>query len=36
MYRFSRSIYRELSPYVIEDEDGQEGHEGHNGYGHLN
>jgi hypothetical protein len=36
MYRFSRSIYRELSPYLIEDDDGQEGNGHSNGYGHPN
>jgi hypothetical protein len=36
MYRFSRSIFRELSPYVIEDDDGQDGNGHHNGYGHPN
>ena len=36
MYRFSRSIYRELSPYLIEDDDGREGNGHSNGYGHPN
>jgi hypothetical protein len=36
MYRFSRSIYRELAPYVIEDDHGQNGHGHTNGYGHPN
>jgi hypothetical protein len=40
MYRFSRSIYRELAPCVIEDDAGHNGHTNgnglHNGHGQVN